>query len=223
MRRASLYAGLGLLALIWFGPLLDAWRESFSAHMFAHMGVVAIAAPLIAIGLPDRFRPGPSMPVALPVLASLLELIVVWSWHAPAMRVAAEASVAVTAAEQASFLIAGVFLWTTSFAAPNERRHAATGALALLMTSIHMTLLGALLALSSRPLYGAGEVTCFGIVLSGGQDQQLGGVVMLLVGAVVYLVGGLFLVRRLLDVGVSAGQRLVASGRNSDTEPNHKA
>ncbi|MEQ1941285.1 cytochrome c oxidase assembly protein [Mesorhizobium sp. VNQ89] len=200
MRRAALIAGFGLLALIWFGPLLGAWRDSFSAHMLAHMGVVAIAAPLIAIGLPDKLRPGSSMPVALPVVASLIELIVVWSWHTPAMRAAAEASLAMTVAEQASFLLAGVLLWTTSFAAPNERRHAATGALALLMTSIHMTLLGALLALSPRPLYVLGEVTCFGVVLSGGQDQQLGGVVMLLVGAVVYLAGGLVLVWRLLDV-----------------------
>lgn len=204
MRRAAFLAGLGLLAFIWFGPLLGEWRESFSAHMFAHMGVVAIAAPLIASGLPERLRPSSSMPVALPVLASLLELIVVWSWHAPAMRAAAETSVAVTVAEQVSFLLAGVLLWTTSFAAPHERRHAATGALALLMTSIHMTLLGALLALSPRPLYGLGDVTCFGVALSEGQDQQLGGVVMLLVGAVVYLLGGLLLVGRLLTANETA-------------------
>jgi putative membrane protein len=204
VRRAALLAGLGLLAFIWFGSLLGEWRESFSAHMFAHMGVVAIAAPLIAIGLPEQLRPSSSMPVALPVLASLMELIVVWSWHAPAMRAAAEASLAVTVAEQASFLLAGVLLWTTSFAAPHERRHAATGALALLMTSIHMTLLGAVLALSPRPLYGLGEVTCFGVVLSGGQDQQLGGVIMLLIGAAVYLAGGLLLVGRLLTSNEAA-------------------
>jgi cytochrome c oxidase assembly factor CtaG len=58
---------------------------------------------------------------------------------------------------------------------------------------MHMTLLGALLSLSPCPLYGAGEVTCFGAVLDAGQDQQVGGVVMLLVGAVVYLAGGISL------------------------------
>ena len=51
MRRAFLFLGLLTLALIWLGPLLSVWRESFAAHMLAHMGVVAIAAPLIAIGL----------------------------------------------------------------------------------------------------------------------------------------------------------------------------
>lgn len=201
MRRLALPLGIAALALVWLGPLLQAWRDSFAAHMVAHMGVVAIAAPLIAIGLPDRWRLGQAMPAGLPVLASLVELIAVWGWHAPAMRAAAQASVAVTAAEQATFLVVGLLLWWTAFAAPGDRRHAAAGAGALLLTSIHMTLLGALLALSPRPLYGAGEVTCFGAVLSAGQDQQVGGVVMLLVGAAVYLAGGLALARRLVGEG----------------------
>lgn len=197
MKHSSLSAGILVLAVVWLGPLLGPWRESFSAGMVAHMGVVAVAAPLIALGLPASWRFGSSMPAALPVVASLLELFAVWGWHAPAMRAAAEASMAVTVAEQVSFLLVGVLLWSTSFAAPGERMHAASGAAALLLTSIHMTLLGALLALSPRPLYGAGDVTCFGIVLDAGQDQQLGGVVMLAVGSVVYLAGGLLLVSRL--------------------------
>jgi putative membrane protein len=68
-----------LLTLIWFGPLLGAWRESFAAGMIAYMGVIAIAAPLIVIGLPKRWRPGPSMPAPIPVLASLAELVAVWA------------------------------------------------------------------------------------------------------------------------------------------------
>lgn len=197
--RLALPAGVGLLALVWLGPLLGAWRESFSAGMVAHMGVVALAAPLLALGLPERWQPGPAMPAALPALASCIELVIVWGWHAPAMQAAAETSAVVTVIEQTTFLAAGMFLWSTSFAAPGKRTHALTGAGALLLTSIHMTLLGALLALSPRPLYGTAEVTCFGTVLDAGQDQQLGGVVMLLVGAVVYLAGGLVLVARLLE------------------------
>ena len=73
--------------------------------MLAHMGVVALAAPLIALGLP-ALRP----PLG-PVPASLVELLVVWGWHAPALRALAEGSLAVTAVEQASFLAAGLILW----------------------------------------------------------------------------------------------------------------
>lgn len=198
MRWVALLTGLLLLGLFWFGPLLVAWRESFAAHMLAHMGVIALAAPLIVIGLPLRWWPAQAMPPALAILASVMELFAVWVWHSPVLRAAAEASRAVTVAEQTTFLVAGLLLWSASLAAPESRSHAAAGAAALLLTSIHMTLLGALLALSPRPLYGLGEVTCFGLSLDAGQDQELGGVIMLLMGAVVYLAGGVFLVARLL-------------------------
>jgi putative membrane protein len=67
---------------------------------------------------------------------------------------------------------------------------------------MHMTLLGVLLALAPRPLYGQGEVTCLGLTLTARQDQELGGVLMLLVGAAVYLAGGVALLARLLAAPV---------------------
>jgi putative membrane protein len=199
LRRACLILGLFVVALVWLGPLLDAWRDSFSAHMLAHMGVVAIAAPLMAIGLPLGPTSDASRAFALPLLASLAELIVVWSWHAPALRALAESSLFATAIEQATFLAAGLSLWLACL--PRRGSDAtgnAAGAFALPLTSIHMTLLGALLALTPRPLYGTGEVSCFGVALSAQQDQELGGVIMLLVGAAVYLAGGLTLFARML-------------------------
>lgn len=63
---------------------------------------------------------------------------------------------------------------------------------------MHMTLLGVLLALAPRPLYGEGDVSCFGISLSAAADQQIGGVVMLMFGACAYLVGGIVLLAGLL-------------------------
>ena len=101
------------------------------------------------------------------------------------------------------FLAAGLFLWLTSIGPPGNPARDAAGAFALLLTSVHMTLLGALLSLASRPLYGVGDVTCFGLVLGAGEDQALGGVIMLMTGAAVYLAGGVFLLGRLL-----AGRRL---------------
>lgn len=196
MKKACVTVGFLALLLIWAGPLLSAWRGSFAAHMLAHMGVVAIAAPLIAIGISDKM---PSARPSIPLIASLAELIVVWGWHAPAARLWAETSVFATILEQATFLAAGLFLWLTAVAPAATPARDAAGALALLLTSIHMTLLGALLSLASRPLYGVGDVTCFGLVLEAGQDQALGGVVMLMIGAIVYLAGGVFLLSRLLS------------------------
>lgn len=198
MRRTALAVGVALLGLIWGGPLISTWRGSFASHMLAHMGVVALAAPLIAIGLSNYSRSW-RIPGWAPIIASLVELAVVWAWHMPEMRLLAETSTFVTAIEQAMFLVAGLLVWIACLhQPPHDMRPAAAGAFGLLFTSIHMTLLGALLSLSPRPLYGEGTVTCFGLELSANQDQALGGVLMLLVGAVVYLAGALWLLARLL-------------------------
>lgn len=199
MKRGCFVLGFLVLALVWLGPLLTVWRESFAAHMLAHMGVVAIAAPLLAVGI-SGFRVLPPHSAALPIIASLIELIVVWGWHAPAARAWVENSTFATVLEQATFLGAGLLLWLSCLASgsANTAAHRAAGAFGLLLTTVHMTLLGALLALSPRPLYGLGEVTCFGLTLNAAQDQQLGAVIMLFVGAAVYLAGGLALLARLL-------------------------
>ncbi|WP_077967112.1 cytochrome c oxidase assembly protein [Ensifer adhaerens] len=201
MRVLCLAVGALLLAAIWLGPLLTAWRSSVTAHMLAHMGVVAVAAPLLALGLAPRLTSNrSSFLVGLPIIASLAELVVVWGWHAPAARRLAEGSFLGSALEQACFLGAGVFLWSTCLAAGSTNRPSsnAAGAFGLLLTTVHMTLLGALLALSPRPLYRFGDVTCFGTTLTAAQDQQLGAVVMLMVGAAAYLAGGVALLSGLL-------------------------
>ncbi|NGN45067.1 cytochrome c oxidase assembly protein [Mesorhizobium sp. CGMCC 1.15528] len=203
MRRVSFLLGLTVLVMVWGGPLLDLYRNSFASHMLAHMGVVAIAAPLLAIVVSgSRFDLLARSSISTPIVASVVELFVVWLWHAPAMRALAERSVLVTVMEQSSFLAAGLFLWLSCIGYRTSEDTAArsgVGALGLLLTSVHMTLLGVLLSLAPRPLYGLDEVTCFGVTLSAQGDQHAGGVIMLAVGAVVYLIGGLVLLGRILS------------------------
>lgn len=189
MRRAAFWLGLAVLALAWAMPPLGG--TAFTTRMMAHLGTVALAAPLLAIGLAGR------EPWLGPVPASLAELVVVWLWHVPALRALAT-SWPVTALEQGSFLLAGFLLWHACLGGRRSDARRAAGAFGLLLTSVHMTLLGVLLALAPRPLYGAGDVTCFGVTLAARQDQELGGVLMLLVGAAVYLAGGVALLARLL-------------------------
>jgi putative membrane protein len=196
MKPIALAAGLGLLGLIWGGPLLSEDRASFAAHMLAHMGVVALAAPLLAVGIAGSRWDFSGSHAGLAVSAASLEFAVVWGWHAPAMRLLASGSAGGAFAEQASFLAAGLLLWVCCIGRAGSP---AAGAFALLLTSMHMTLLGALLALAPRPLFGDGTVTCLGFALDAARDQHLGGVLMLMIGGTVYLAGGLTLVARLLS------------------------
>ncbi|WP_312405922.1 cytochrome c oxidase assembly protein [Rhizobium sp.] len=210
MKRASLFAGVVLLGALWGLLLPFADRGSFTIHMIAHMGVVAGAAPLIAIGLSGTRIDLPARwPWFSPIVASIVELVAVWLWHIPVFRALSESSPPVAALEQATFLAAGLALWLSCLggleAGRDGRRLA--GAVGLLFTSMHMTLLGALLTLSPRALYGEGEVSCFGIPLTPIVDQQAGGVIMLLVGAAVYLAGGVSLLATTLNSGIPRALR----------------
>lgn len=204
MKTFCLLAGLILLAMLWGLVLPLADRSSFTVHMVVHMGVVAGGAPLVALGLSgSRFDVTAGRHWITPVLASIVELFAVWGWHLPALRALSESSIVFTVIEQASFFVAGVILWLSCLggAAVGREERRLAGTFGLIFTSMHMTLFGALLSLSPRPLYGAGEVSCFGIPLTAIADQQAGGVVMLLVGAIVYLAGGVALLSRSLGEG----------------------
>ena len=202
MRRHLLLAlALMTLALVWLGPLPQLATRRFSAHMTMHMIVVAVAAPLVALALArgpfDPARRWPAVFNAIP--ASVLELVVVWCWHAPALHHVARGSAAGLIAEQGTFLLSAFLVWMSAVGGESgpARSRAGVGVIALLLTSMHMTLLGALIALAPRPLYSHLQ----GALPSGYsplQDQHVGGAIMLLVGGVSYLAGALWLSAALL-------------------------
>jgi putative membrane protein len=196
MTRLMLVAGVLLLVVAWAGPLPARVPHSFSAHMLLHMIVVGIAVPLIAAGVAPRLAGSRLMrsQLVLPVAVSLADIVVVWGWHAPRLHEAARAIPAVLALEQAMFAIVAFLLWLVAVGAAEGRRDEAAlaGAVALFFTSMHMTLLGALLALADRPIYGHPS----GAHSVG--DQQLGGAIMIVIGAVIYLAGALALAARVL-------------------------
>ena len=169
-----------------------------TGHMAAHMGAVAIAAPILAFSAPApdggrgrgaggwRWGDGRS-----PLLLAMVEFGVAWGWHLPVLRDAADMSVGLALLEQAMFLIVGFLLWRAALSRPAE------GVAALLVTSMHMTLLGALIGLADRPLYAMMAMHP-APGLDPVADQQLGGVVMLLVGGASYCLGGLWLLATML-------------------------
>ncbi len=124
----------------------------------------------------------------------------VWARHAPAPHHAARHSAAWLAIEQGMFLASGLFVWLAAFGGDARRGggRSAAGVIGLLLTSMHMTLLGALLALTPRPLYHHAAHAGGGHGLSPLDDQHLGGAIMLLAGGIAYLLGGLWLMVGLL-------------------------
>ena len=197
-RPLSLMLGLATLSAVWLGPLPGIADRLFVGHMLMHMLVVAVAAPLLAIGLAGgRLDVSDRIPFLFsPILASVIELFVVWAWHLPALHHAARAVQWAELLEQGSYLFAGLLVWLAAFGGVRHRR-ALAGIAGLLLTSMHMTLLGVLLAMSGRLLYQHSGSGLSG--LSPLEDQQMGGVIMLAFGGSAYLIGGLYLLFGLLQ------------------------
>jgi putative membrane protein len=175
-----LAAGLAVCGLAWFTPPV-AWPWSFADHMARHIAVVAIAAPLVAVPLADS-RFARHVP---PMVAVIVEFVAVWGWHLPAAHAAAQTSLLWFALEQASYLGAGVLVWVAVL----RPTLSLAGPVGLLLTSMHMTLLGALLIFGTRAIYPSE-------ICGGAADQQVGGMIMLAVGTPIYLIAGLVLVAR---------------------------
>ena len=199
--RALTLAGVAVLLLAWAGPLPGMVAGSFAAHMTLHMVVVGIGVPLLAAGIGPLVagRNWPGSRLALPIAVSVLDLVVVWGWHAPALHHASRSQPWALAAEQASFVIVSLLVWLVALGSTSQTRQSAAlaGAMALFFTSMHMTLLGALIGLAPRVIYDGHSHHAVGLPALA--DQQLGGVIMLGIGGAIYLAGGLVLMARVLQ------------------------
>lgn len=203
-----LLLGLAVAALAWLSPLPSMTARSFSAHMVLHLAIVGVAAPLIAAGLTGTRRL-PRVAERIPILlaalpAAFFEWVVVWAWHVPGLHHAAHASDSAFVAEQAMFALAGLWLWLSVLHAPANTTRTGTGIVALVLTFAHMTLLGALIALAPRPLYrqAVDESAVNSLV-----DQEMGGILMIVITAISCLAGIVVLTRRLLVPAAPAARR----------------
>ena len=198
--KLMLSAGLGVLVCAWFGPLPQLAASTFAAHMAMHVAVVAVAAPLLALGIAQsRVDPVLRWPrIFAPLPASVLELVVIWAWHSPTLHHLSRHDTRMMSLEQGLFLLSSLLVWLSALGGSmhtrDERAFAGIGG--LLMTSMHMTLLGGLLVLSPRALYPHGDANA--LAVSPLDDQHLGGLLMLLGAGSSYLIGALCLLGALL-------------------------
>jgi putative membrane protein len=196
---------LALAGLAGFGTLALALVRAggFTMHMVVHVANIAVLAPGLAWLMPQRItRQAVHARFSRTLLAaSFAEWAVLWFWHTPRANAAATAHGWAWTAEQISFLLVAFWLWLLVVGAWRHRERLALGQsiVALLFTSMHMTLLGAALSLSPRPFFrGGGEANAL-TTLGPLTDVQVGGALMLVAAGSVYLAAALACAWRLLE------------------------
>jgi putative membrane protein len=218
-RAAAFGAGWLALTAALLAPLDEAAQRSFAFHMIQHEVLMLIAAPLLVIGrgLPTFLwaLPAAARRVAgratkrswlkrswsaltAPLSAWLLHAAALWLWHLPAFFNAAVVNATIHDWQHSTFLATALVFWHALL------RHGAHGArgmalLYLFTTTIHTGVLGAMLTFAPRPFYRTLDPGLFDATgLTPLEDQQLGGLIMWVPGALVYVSVALVLAARWL-------------------------
>jgi cytochrome c oxidase assembly factor CtaG len=210
--HAILYCGGWLsLAGSLVSPLHWLGEHLFTFHMIEHEIIMAVSAPLLVLANPI----GPllwSLPRRLRVIvarvmrhhransiwrwlsdgsrATVLHGVAIWAWHAPVLFDAAVTNVVIHRLQHLSFFLSAVLFWWSVF----RRSEAGTAAWQVFITMLHTSVLGALMALAPRVLYGAQTATSLTWGLTPLEDQQLAGIIMWVPAGTIYAGAALALV-----------------------------
>ena len=191
--QAIAFAG-GMLALLaaLVSPI-DGLGEDylFSAHMVQHVLLSDIAPLLLLLGLSRVImRPATRRlvrveralgPLANPVTGIVIWLTIMYVWHVPALYDAATENPLIHVLEHVSFFAAGLALWWP-LVQPVPMRHRLTGLQPIGYigaAKAGLAALGIYLAWSSTALYPYYETTPRIWGLSPVEDQNVGGVIMM--------------------------------------------
>jgi putative membrane protein len=173
--------GLGVLALLFLSPLCALSSALFSVRVAHHVGLTAVAAPLLIWGLP-RFAVRGSA-----AIWAAVHVLLFWFWHAPAPYAFALSSDLVFWAMQASLLASAVLFWGAL-----RQASAPTAIILLLAMMVQMGLLGALITFAGVPLYAPHYITTLAWGVTPLEDQQLAGIIMWAPAAAFYLAAALW-------------------------------
>jgi putative membrane protein len=181
-RLTCLLAGWSVAAGAFISPLCALSVALFSARISQHMLLILIAAPLIALAMP---RARARYYLARVWSNALLFGVALWYWHMPAPYDASFHSTPTYWAMHVTLFGSSILLWRDLLDHP--RRQTAHAVAAALFTFVHMGLLGAVLALASRPMFAWHLITTQPWGLTPLQDQELGGAIMWVPGIALFL------------------------------------
>jgi putative membrane protein len=185
--RSRTLGGFAVLALAiaFVSPLCALSSALFAARTVHHILLICAAAPLIALALPRPSRQG----FGVVMIATLLQAVVLWFWHAPDLYQAALSSDAIYAVMEITLLASATLFWLVVRGAS-----APAAAFGLVLTMVQMGMLGALLVFAGAAVYEPHLLTTASWRISPLEDQQLAGLTMWAPAAGVYLVTALVLV-----------------------------
>jgi putative membrane protein len=196
--QAQLFlSGALLLFISVVSPLETLSGYLLSMHMVQHLVLTMLVAPLLLVGTPGwMLRPLLRLPLALPVArvlthpltAFLLFNAIFTVWHAPSFYDLALRDPNVHRFEHAMFLAAALLTWWPVFSPLDELPRMADPPLLLYLffESLPPTILGALITFAGDILYPSYAAAPRMWGLSAALDQQMGGLIMWIPGALVY-------------------------------------
>ena len=179
--RGYSLSGWGIAALALLSPLCALSVSLFAARVGQHMILILIAAPLIAMALPQHDTSFRRL-----VINSTAFTIALWFWHMPGPYMATFRSDFIYWAMHLSLFGSAILLWRDLL------HHSLDKALTVMaasgFASVQMGLLGAVLTFAGTPLFPIHFDTAPIWGLSPLADQQLGGLLMWVPGLLFFLI-----------------------------------
>jgi cytochrome c oxidase assembly factor CtaG len=206
VRPVLFLSGWAVLTLSLTSPLHEAGERSFTMHMIEHELIMLVATLLLAAsssggvlawGLPKPLRHGLAgswksplqrlwRRLTDPVIATVVQGVVMWIWHAPPLFDRALDSFGWHIAQHACFFLSSLIFWWAMIHPRGRSADYGVSAACLFATSLIGGALGALMSLSSSPWYADyAAMGMTGIGLDPVNDQRLAGLIM-------WIPGGLF-------------------------------
>jgi cytochrome c oxidase assembly factor CtaG len=211
-RVIAFYGGLIAAAFSVYGRIGDLSEVTFSGHMLQHVVLMSVAAPLLVVGDAGRVlrRGSPRSVVKAvgriaaparallhnPLVAAVVWVTVVWTWHLPLFYELALREPLVHSIEHACFFVASLMLWGVAFG--HRRSSPGIALIVVFVTSLAGAALGALIAFAGAVLYPTHAVMAAGLGIDALADQQLAGAIMWVPPGVVNLLVMVILAARFI-------------------------
>lgn len=179
-RSPALLGAAGVLAVTFISPLCALSSALFTARTLHHLLLLLVVAPMLALSLP---RPKASRLA----LATAVQALVFWAWHAPDLYAQALSNDLVYWVMQLTILGSAVWFWAAVRAS-----NAAAAVAGLLAAMLLMGLLGALIVFAGQPLYAPHFASTLAWGMTPLEDQQAAGLIMWAPAAAAYLLVALW-------------------------------